>query len=613
MAMVFKSKKEISELTKKDLLHPGPGDYIPQTISKKNFNRKNITENKSIKNKNINFQTQTFNTPGPEYYFKNENNNKTRNRKNDLLFNKVTTLRKTYEDDIINKKNTNSFEKLGFNIKSIRFNKSKEDINKHPGPGQYFPDMNKFYKKHFINKIREKYKLRRLNRNKTKSNLIPSIPSREQQYGYNILENGELEHKKPPNFNSTFTQCVNKNSDLFKISQKWSLSKYSKGTRSLISTNFSENSKFMNNSSNLLSTITANKFYIDENKNVKELSAYNISSNSLGSFSNSVYFNGFKKNNSAFDIIKKIKIKDNNFKRVPLSFTYNNFFNGKKKNKNKEMIRLSFKLNDNPGPGHYIDGFKNSSFYFKSVPENSQFFGSSAKRFNYKNEIKKEKTSNIEIEKEEFKPKKYKESLVPFLTSDERFKISIDKALYPSPNDYSPDKIKKVKSFSNFDKFGSGYSRFHKKLEDKVNSEYPGPGMYNPQKIKSHINTRKMVKTKDFHNEIFIYKNDLNYDINTIQYENDKKSSSINLNISAFSRTIPQIKKSNSDNNLNSSPGFYYKDKEKEIKQIIAPFNSSANKNIILPLTYNNRNGPGQYKKDSYFDWNKKSFNINYI
>ena len=51
----------------------------------------------------------------------------------------------------------------------------------------------------------------------------------------------------------------------------------------------------MNNSSNLLSTITANKFYIDENKNVKELSAYNISSNSLGSFSNSVYFNGFKK------------------------------------------------------------------------------------------------------------------------------------------------------------------------------------------------------------------------------------------------------------------------------------------------------------------------------
>ena len=333
----------------------------------------------------------------------------------------------------------------------------------------------------------------------------------------------------------------------------------------------------MNNSSNLLSTITANKFYIDENKNVKELSAYNISSNSLGSFSNSVYFNGFKKNNNAFDIIKKIKIKDNNFKRVPLSFTYNNFFNGKKKNKNKEMIRLSFKLNDNPGPGHYIDGFKNSSFYFKSVPENSQFFGSSAKRFNYKNEKKKEKTSNIEIEKEEFKPKKYKESLVPFLTSDERFKISIDKALYPSPNDYSPDKIKKVKSFSNFDKFGSGSSR------------------------------------KDFHNEIFIYKNDLNYDINTIQYENDKKSSSINLNISAFSRTIPQIKKSNSDNNLNSSPGFYYKDKEKEIKQIIAPFNSSANKNIILPLTYNNRNGPGQYKKDSYFDWNKKSFNINYI
>ena len=32
MAMVFKSKKETSEIIKKDLYHPGPGDYIPLKI-----------------------------------------------------------------------------------------------------------------------------------------------------------------------------------------------------------------------------------------------------------------------------------------------------------------------------------------------------------------------------------------------------------------------------------------------------------------------------------------------------------------------------------------------------------------------------------------------------
>ena len=35
MAMVFKSKKETSEIIKKDLYHPGPGDYLPITIKNK--------------------------------------------------------------------------------------------------------------------------------------------------------------------------------------------------------------------------------------------------------------------------------------------------------------------------------------------------------------------------------------------------------------------------------------------------------------------------------------------------------------------------------------------------------------------------------------------------
>ena len=38
MAMVFKSKKPISEILQKDLAKPGPGEYLPQTV----YNKKNL-------------------------------------------------------------------------------------------------------------------------------------------------------------------------------------------------------------------------------------------------------------------------------------------------------------------------------------------------------------------------------------------------------------------------------------------------------------------------------------------------------------------------------------------------------------------------------------------
>ena len=603
MAMVFKSKKEITELTKKDLEHPGPGDYIPKTVYRRRFFKNKITP----KINEINFHTNN-NNPGPGYYFQNENKT-IRDKKNEIISNKITTLKKTYEDEL-EEKNNNTFEKLGFNIKSKRFNMTKDEP---PGPGKYFLDINKFYQTNFVNKIKEKYKLRRLNRNKPKLDLIPSIPSKDQQYGFNILKNGDLEHKKPPNFSQTFTgekgdtvgpsyYDISKYKELYKTSPKWSISNKlnNKDSKSLSSTNFSDNSKYLDNTSNLLSSITANKFYLDENKNVKEISKHNISCNSLGSFSNSYYLNRLKINEGNKDIIKKYKNIDTNFKRIPF------FRNEEKEAHKKEMTKLFFKINDNPGPGAYFNGFKNSSFNFKQIPESLQFFGSSAKRFNYPI---KEKTSNKENMHEEYKTKKYKEALIPFLTSDERFKISKDKALFPSPNDYSPKKIKKSKSFSNFMNFGSSVARFSEIAELKKKNAFPtpGPGLYNPEKIKSHINTKKIMLTKDYNNKVCIFKNDLNYDLNTIAYKNYKKSNLTNL------KTNSPLKKSHTNESIKSSPGFYYINKEYKIQQIIPPFHSSANRTLTFHSFLKNRVGPGQYKKDSYFDWNKKSFNINYV
>ena len=149
------------------------------------------------------------------------------------------------------------------------------------------------------------------------------------------------------------------------------------------------------------------------------MTPYNISSNSFVSNSNSKYFNNMNKSDNDYELIEKLKKKDFNFKRIPLSYTINGFFGKDKERKEnrKKTSRLTFKINTNPGPGFYIDRFKNSSFNCKSVPESYQFFGSNSKRFNYKNILKDERdTINSADGREEIKEKKIKQLITPFST-----------------------------------------------------------------------------------------------------------------------------------------------------------------------------------------------------
>ena len=624
MAMVFKSKKETSEILQKDYKRPGPGDYLPQTIYKKiNPNKKFITTSRE------DFYPKNLN-PGPGQYFQNET---PQLKKNETKSNKSTKSKINFENigEIFNDNESNNNkkiqEKLGFNIKAIRFKPSKDKIEQ-PGPGQYFPDINKFFKTNLINKINEKYKPRKVNNHQALYKLIPSIPSKNQQYGFNILEDGNIVPKKAPNFNQTFTGVkgdtvgpgyyeIDNDSELYKSRPKWTLSKDFKNTMNLVSTNFSDNSRFLDNS-NLLSSITANKFFFDDNLNIKELSPYNISSNSFTSYSNSYNFNNLNKSDNNLELMEKLKNKIYKFKRIPLSFTSNGFFHkNQKDNIKKKISRLIIKKNTNPGPGQYINQFKISSFNCKSVPESYQFFGSNARRFNYKYYLNDEKeTINTGYGSEENNLKKIKELKTPFSTSEERLKpscILIEKSLTPGPDQYFVKNIKKIKSFSNFNNFGSGAKRFIEKKELKWKKDIPGPGMYNPEKIKGHIKTNKMIKKNGYINKKDLYIDKLNYNIKTIEYENYKKSSFTNLKNVTFYRTNPSLKKSNSCKNINPPPGLYYVNKLYEPKQIISPFNSSSNKNLAYLSSKLNKVGPGHYIKDSYFGWNKKSFNITYI
>ena len=61
----------------------------------------------------------------------------------------------------------------------------------------------------------------------------------------------------------------------------------------------------------------------------------------------------------------------------------------------------------------------------------------------------------------------------------------------------------------------------------------------------------------------------------------------------------------------NLGPGYYYKEKTHQVTQIYPPFLDSD-------LKYRNNYeqyeiGPGQYDSRSYFDWNKKTYNMTFI
>ena len=629
MAMVFKSKKDLEKpIQKKDKI-PGPGDYLPQT----KFRKIHLNKEPFLSTINGTFHKRN-NFPGPGAYYqddilihflKNVQNQKITDS------NEKRSLSQSKINEITNE--NNSREKFGFNSKTKRFN-IIVDSNK-PGPGYYFPKINKYYKNR-IQKIKEEYnaKQRKLNRITKEINLVPTIPAKNQKYGFDVLEDGKLVQKKAPNLNQTYTgekgdsvgpgsYEIEKKNEWYKTRPHWTMSKDVRNcyitnwenmskieNPSLISTNHSEHTHSTNfNNSNLLSSITANKFFVDDNLNVFELSPYNISNYSISNYDSQTNFNN---SNINFEKIIQSQKKLNNTKPI-INHLYHN---EKLKKKNSREI---FKINKTPGPGFYIDRYKHSSFKIKPVPENRQYFGSKLERF-FK--LNKSFDNNDNYDRPSIDTKIYSNSFIssaPFSSKEQRFQTPNylkEKFDNPSPFDYDNHKLKKIKSFSNFDKFNTSEKRFLIDNKMKWKEGIPGPGYYNPEKTKKHISTKKLRDSYDKNDNINkpnIYINPINYKINTIEYLNNKKLNSTNLKNVTFFRCNPKLTKSSSCKNMIPPPGTYYKEKKYEFKQIKPPFNSSLEKKVELNKEFDINVGSGQYNHDSYFDWHKKSFNISYV
>ena len=60
----------------------------------------------------------------------------------------------------------------------------------------------------------------------------------------------------------------------------------------------------------------------------------------------------------------------------------------------------------------------------------------------------------------------------------------------------------------------------------------------------------------------------------------------------------------------NNNFDFYLPKEKKIVGGLINPI--AKNKRVNSQLFDNGANGPGQYLLDSFFDWNKKTYNIKY-
>ena len=639
MAFVFKTERELDKIKSSSSL--GPGEYLPLTEPRKySVCKEPFLSSTKEHSQKIN------DVPGPGAYYHDDTLIKyLKNIQNEKISeqnDKVHLIAKGGSVEL--HPNT---EKIGFNSKTKRF-KVWEGYDISPGPGQYFSTMSK--KKDKASKLREeeffskqKIKIKKIN----EFQRIPTIPSKVQEFGFDVLDNGSLIQKQNPDMYKTFTgekgdtvgpgsYEIEKPSNWRRTGTEWSKLKVERdfikkaktpknSSTCLTSTNFSENN-----------TYTKNSFYVPTNNN--SIKQYNLTSNETEGNPN------LSNKNKISQEISKTKNKTSEKNVFKCRILNCMRYNGKRLNK-KETFESVIKGNF-PGPGYYYDPFRTSSFFFKPTPEFKQFFGSRLERFTPNNTVQNNLGPGEYFEKS---MNKTSVGFAPFSSKTNRFYASFvpeNKIDLPGPGEYTlksftykPNKLKKNNVTSKA-KFGSNEKRFADVINNKWKYSIPGPGYYNTDEDNKLDMNKKFTKTfygKNIFNLInktnplkrFSFRKKITKDkippigtynpdlIFSIDYNNKKKVFETKNSKSAFETTFnkkKKIKNKIDKNNVNIGPGYYYHEKKQTNLKPSPQFYSSHYNNSDKWFKNSNPNvGPGKYDINDYYEWNKKSFNINFI
>ena len=619
-------------LDNKTLKGPGPGTYdINDSLMKKHFNKNNTSPNNSenddentkrlfiSQEKRFNKHQYETDVPGPGKYYI-ENTKKFNINKNNLssqifLYNQELNNYEPFSSSRILSipPKGNEFGYELFNDGTLKINEDpNKDIkfsgnkNNSVGPGQYDSCYNQ------------------------KNNKIGII-----------------------DWNKSIHRSTNKKKEKIKEKEKEKEKENEIKTNTQINTSQYDSHYFL---SNISTEPTVNN----------SLSIMNF--NKKNKTKNYFYTNvGFDRRNIEIKFSNNKIYKNDNFTRTINRSNLSHFF----KLDEKPIIDINNekKKYKSPGPGAYL-----SLNNFNFVPKNEkyQFFGSSMSRgimyptltnnikiekrpleklldIESKNTLNKSKSFNSILDKnKQIKEKKDKKNITKTQNLIKKIdKVDLIKEISKNikkeqeknlgPGSYNPDgKIKKTFSYE-IGNFGSLERRFPLYPSK---DESPGVGSYchletwGPKKKYNVLdkiippNITKKVREGISVNKMGLFRDKIMKDnhkkptigqyavekINTIA-TNTKKSISVSKNQPGFGSSFKRFYIFKNQINENNGVGNYnLKYPDSKAYQQNAAFLGSAGrndiddikkKNIINPIS-----GPGSYKKDSYFDWNKKSYNI---
>ena len=599
MAMVFLTDRKINYDTKRNDNSFNNDLYL---IAKFEEEEKIIPQNKppfNIQGKgHQNFNNILNNNPGPGSY--------------------------NIENDII-KPQQNSNTNLNFLTNSPRF--SKNDLEDSPGPGSY-----NLYEKPLIRKrLSQRPNSNSSFKYNTHSiNNISSIPSKKQLFGYLENEDGELVQAVDPLFEECFSGEKNNSvgPDRYDIQLKEKNPIVNWKRMSARNINIMRNG--INLSKNNMKYISKNTI---NNESIGDISKISKLDTDISFIKNNREINKYKKRVKMRDLMDNYKKKLNSSRIVvskkqeiePIDLESELEFLNHAENSITKNKGLVFPINFN-------------KMRYQSKPEEYQFFGSSVERginklpftdrllypgpgYYFNEKFKNFKINNRNANNSTFAKSK---RVDPFLVKSN--------SLGPGSYNILKNDLTKKKSFSNLGSFSceKRFPKIEKAKNFDLNNSCPGPGNY-----ESSILWKKDLK-KEIKRQVFV-----NADQEIKKLTNKKlkekmpdlysyqKPGLINIIQSKINSKINPYASQNSPflsglgrflvnkeivNSTHRGPGTYELSKNigkyLQNSKNIAPFNSNAEKKMAYLNRSNSCVSPGEYIKDSYFDWNKKSFNI---
>lgn len=671
MAMVYQSDKKTNTTTNyinKD--NPGPGTYniqhtYKQTINDNQTNNSHAPFGFSEKASQKKIET----TPGPGEYFENNENhllnsyfirkfNKNEeksfeNKEKHMPLYKYIQLNSSLSNKLLSKVN-----KKGFSYQEERFkspikheykqnfdNKMKDNqVNKSFdilifNEGKNNEKSNCKTKK--MSPIQGKQIIELLKNDNLNNNI--SIPYRENCFGFEVSSNGKvisctdpLQYRKYKgnSYDSVGPGQYNIDSNWIKEETAKGKGKEKKPKSRL---NESKQSKEM-------------KYFQNKSNDNMSSSCININSKTI----NQSAINTNSKNQKTSENNKNNKNTNQKMKIIKTINAYRQEIFGNISQSQSNQTDLYKTLNkrifdDTPGPGYYFDQ-KNFGFKMKSTKEEFQSFGSSSLRF----KGRFDENSNIGPgcyfnEEKEFENNKNNEYIKKYKNYHKNYNNSIDKASSstiqsiikeknsinnPGPGAYSINREILKESNPNIKGiFGSSEKRFiEKELNDlpiayNENSKNEWIKFNNENKdnrsIKPITSLSQLEQKKEISNKII---NENKEEVPSVGTYNPDKIFSIDYKISKQSRQTPfssLSKRFNEHKQSDIGPGYYYRNMSmsKEIlsqNQKNAPFLSNQKRineegSQEKGKVKESNVGPGYYNLNSYFDWNKKSYNVQFI